>query len=42
MERALDFLLFLSDAMVPLLIFLIVGCGLAARIQVYDNFVKGA
>lgn len=35
-------LLYLSDAMVPLLIFLIVGCGLAAKVQVYDAFVKGA
>jgi len=38
----MDFLLFLSNAMVPLIIFWIVGYGLVARIQVYDVFVKGA
>ena len=38
----MDFLLFLSDAMVPLIIFLIVGYGLTAKIPVYDSFVKGA
>lgn len=42
MEKALDFLLFLSDAIVPLLIFWIVGYALVAKIQVYDVFVKGA
>ncbi|MBQ8184547.1 MAG: spore maturation protein [Lachnospiraceae bacterium] len=38
----MDFLLFLSDAIVPLLIFWIVGYALVAKIQVYDVFVKGA
>ncbi len=42
MEKAFDFLLYLSDAIVPVLIFFIVACGLAAKIQVYDEFVKGA
>ncbi len=42
MNRAFDFLLYLSDAIVPLLIFLIVAWGLAAKIQIYDDFVKGA
>ncbi|MCI8416982.1 MAG: spore maturation protein [Lachnospiraceae bacterium] len=42
MERAFNFLLYLSDAIVPLLIFLIVAWGLAAKVQVYDDFVKGA
>lgn len=38
----MDFLLFLSNAMVPLVIFWIVGYGLMTKIQVYDAFVKGA
>ena len=35
-------LLFLSDAMIPLLIFSIVGYGLLTRHNVYDDFIKGA
>lgn len=42
MERAFGFLLYVSDAIVPVLIFFIVACGLAAKVQVYDDFVKGA
>lgn len=42
MDRVLGFLLYLSDAIVPVLVFMIVACGLAAKVQVYDVFVKGA
>ncbi len=35
-------LLFLSDSMIPLLIFSIVGYGLLCRAHVYDDFIKGA
>ena len=35
-------LLFLSDAMIPLLIFSIVGYGLLSHHNVYDDFIKGA
>lgn len=35
-------LLFLSDAMIPLLIFSIVGYGLLNHHNVYDDFIKGA
>ncbi|MCI8853448.1 MAG: spore maturation protein [Lachnospiraceae bacterium] len=42
MDRAFGFLVYLSDAIVPVLVFMIVACGLAAKVQVYDVFVKGA
>ena len=35
-------LLFLSDSMIPLLIFSIVGYGLLCHGHVYDDFIKGA
>ena len=35
-------LLFLSDAIIPLLIFSIVGYGLMAKQNVYDDFIDGA
>lgn len=35
-------LLFLSDAIIPLLIFYIVGIGLLGRQNIYDDFIKGA
>ena len=35
-------LLFLSDAMIPLLIFVIVGYGLLTGCNVYDAFIHGA
>lgn len=35
-------LMFLSDAIMPLLIFYIVGFGLLMRQNVYDDFIKGA
>lgn len=42
MEQILHFILFMSDAMIPLLIFVIVGTGVLAKVPVYDHFVKGA
>lgn len=35
-------LLYLSDIMIPLLFFCIVGTGILKKKNVYDNFVKGA
>lgn len=31
-----------SDVMIPLIIFLVVGYGIASRIKVYETFLKGA
>ena len=33
---------YLSDFLIPMLIFYVVSCGLAAHLPVYDIFVKGA
>ncbi len=38
----MNFLLFLSEAMIPILIFSIIGAGLLRRQNVYDDFLKGA
>lgn len=38
----MKFLLFLSDAIIPLLIFYIVGMGLLQKQNIYDDFIKGA
>ena len=38
----MSILLYLSDLMIPLLIFCIVGTGLLKKKNVYDDFVKGA
>lgn len=38
----MNFLLFVSDAIIPVLIFSIVGYGLLTRHHVYDDFIKGA
>lgn len=38
----MKFLLFLSDAIIPLLIFSIIGYGLLSRHHIYDDFIKGA
>ena len=38
----LDFLVYLSYYMIPLLIFYIVGFGLLMKVDVYQEFVKGA
>lgn len=36
------FLVFISDFIIPLLIFYIVGHGILMKVHVYDDFVKGA
>lgn len=41
-EEGIKILLFLSDAIIPLLIFSIVGYGLMAKQNVYDDFIDGA
>ncbi|BBF44640.1 spore maturation protein B [Lachnospiraceae bacterium KM106-2] len=38
----MSFLLYVSDYIIPLLIFIIVGYGLLCKISIYDEFVKGA
>ncbi len=38
----MNLLLFLSDAIIPLLIFSIVGYGLLTKHHIYDDFIKGA
>ena len=35
-------LLFLSDAIIPLLIFSVVGYGILQKQRVYDQFIEGA
>lgn len=35
-------LLYLSELMIPFLVFYIVGCGLAMKTPVYDSFIRGA
>lgn len=41
-ERVLKILIFLSEYMVPLVIFYIVGFGLLQKRPVFDDFLKGA
>lgn len=38
----MNFLLFLSNAMIPLIIFFIVAVGLSRKQNIYDDFIKGA
>ena len=38
----MDFLVYLSYYMIPLIIFYIVGFGLLMKVDVYGEFVKGA
>ncbi len=38
----MNILLFLSDAVIPILIFSIVGYGLLTHHNIYDDFIKGA
>ena len=38
----MQLLSYLSDFLIPMLIFYVVSCGLAAHLPVYDIFVKGA
>ena len=42
MKELMQFLLYLSDLLVPFLILYVVAQGLLARRPVYDDFVKGA
>lgn len=38
----MSFLLFLSDAVIPILIFVIVSYGLLTKCSIYDSFIHGA
>lgn len=38
----MSFLLFLSDAIIPMFIFVIVGYGLLTKCNIYDTFIHGA
>lgn len=38
----MNFLIFVSNAMIPLLIFCIVAYGLSKKQSIYDDFIKGA
>lgn len=38
----MHFLMFLSDALIPILVFYIVGFGILMKKNVYDDFLKGA
>ena len=38
----MSFLLFLSDAVIPLFVFIIVGYGLLTGCNIYDTFIHGA
>lgn len=38
----MSFLLFLSDAIIPVLIFAIIGYGLLTKCNIYDTFIHGA
>ena len=41
-EERMRFLLYLSDFIVPFVIFYIVGFGILMKTNVYENFIKGA
>lgn len=38
----MSFLLFLSDYIIPFVIFYIVGYGILQKVNIYDEFIKGA
>ena len=38
----MGFLVYLSDYIMPLIFFYVVGFGLLMKVSVYDEFVKGA
>ena len=38
----MQFVLYLSQFMIPFLIFYVIGCGLLTKVPVYDSFVRGA
>jgi len=42
MQFIMPFLLYLSEIMIPLVIFIIVSYGLLQRVNVYSTFIKGA
>ena len=42
MQIVMSFLLYLSDVMIPLVIFLVISYGLLQKVEVYSSFVKGA
>ena len=41
-KRNMKILLFLSEIMIPLVLFYIVGFGMLMKNDVYENFVRGA
>ena len=42
MQYLISFLLYLSEIIIPLVIFIIVSYGLLQRVNVYSTFIKGA
>ena len=38
----MKFVLYLSQMIIPFLIFYIVGCGILSKVPVYDSFIRGA
>ena len=38
----MKFVLYLSQMIIPFLIFYIVGCGILSKVPVYDSFIQGA
>lgn len=38
----MKFVLYLSQTIIPFLIFYIVGCGILSKVPVYDSFIRGA
>ena len=42
MELLMKILMFLSDAIIPLLIFYIIALGLSKKQNIYDDFIQGA
>lgn len=38
----MQFLLYLSDFMVPMVIFIIIGYGLLMKVDIFDTFIRGA
>jgi spore maturation protein B len=41
-EDTMNFIIYLSDYIIPFLIFYIVGFGLLTKTNIYDEFIKGA
>ena len=38
----MNFLIHISDVLIPLLIFFVVGYGMVSKVKVYETFLKGA